>query len=263
MAVSAKLIDLIDGPLDGGTAGEVGRRFFHALVPFGIRATYARSYSSLPAHHVASYSRISPAGWEKAYADENFDRVNFMTRALKRTMRPFVWSTVPLIDPGERRLADALHDFRVPDGIAVPCAGPNGEGGVFSLGFERMAGISPAERVAIEIAALTLHNRMSLLARTPSRTASVLTARERDCIAYIAEGKSDNDIAAHLGVSVSTVITHVQNARRKLGAKTRAQAVAVCLASGGLERPRPAPDRQAAAAPAADGYRSSPSSAVE
>lgn len=57
-----------------------------------------------------------------------------------------------------------------------------------------------------------------------------LTARERDALAWVAEGKSDWEIAIILGLSETTVRFHVDNARKKLGAVNRAQAVARLLA---------------------------------
>uniref|UniRef100_UPI0025DF53BB helix-turn-helix transcriptional regulator n=1 Tax=uncultured Phenylobacterium sp. TaxID=349273 RepID=UPI0025DF53BB len=56
-----------------------------------------------------------------------------------------------------------------------------------------------------------------------------LTARERDALSWVAEGKSDWEIAVILGLSETTVRFHVDNARRKLGAVNRAQAVARLL----------------------------------
>ncbi|MEQ1510439.1 MAG: helix-turn-helix transcriptional regulator, partial [Sphingopyxis sp.] len=53
-----------------------------------------------------------------------------------------------------------------------------------------------------------------------------LTRRERDCLAFVAEGKTDWDISVILGLSSTTVRFHIDNARRKLGAVTRAHAVA-------------------------------------
>ena len=53
-----------------------------------------------------------------------------------------------------------------------------------------------------------------------------LTRRERDSIALVAEGKTDWELAVILGVSEATARFHVDNARRKLGAVNRAQAVA-------------------------------------
>lgn len=56
-----------------------------------------------------------------------------------------------------------------------------------------------------------------------------LTARERDALTWVAEGKSDWEIAVILGLSETTVRFHVDNARKKLGAVNRAQAVARLL----------------------------------
>lgn len=49
---------------------------------------------------------------------------------------------------------------------------------------------------------------------------------------YVAQGHTDAGIAPLLGVSVSTVHFHVENAKKKLNAKTRAQAVAVAVHLG-------------------------------
>ncbi|RWD54623.1 MAG: LuxR family transcriptional regulator, partial [Mesorhizobium sp.] len=51
-------------------------------------------------------------------------------------------------------------------------------------------------------------------------------ARERDSLALVAEGKTDWEISVILGIAEATVRFHVDNARRKLGAVNRAQAVA-------------------------------------
>lgn len=56
-----------------------------------------------------------------------------------------------------------------------------------------------------------------------------LTRRERDCLRWIAQGKSNPDIAERLGVSTRTVKFHAENAIRKLDAKTRTEAVAIAL----------------------------------
>jgi DNA-binding CsgD family transcriptional regulator len=55
------------------------------------------------------------------------------------------------------------------------------------------------------------------------------TAREREVLALLAGGATDGQIAAMLELSPATVQTHVRNAKAKLGAKTRAQAVALAI----------------------------------
>jgi DNA-binding CsgD family transcriptional regulator len=48
----------------------------------------------------------------------------------------------------------------------------------------------------------------------------------------LASGATDVQIAAWLSLSPATVQTHVRNAKAKLGARTRAQAVALALQRG-------------------------------
>jgi DNA-binding CsgD family transcriptional regulator len=58
------------------------------------------------------------------------------------------------------------------------------------------------------------------------------TVRERQILSMLASGNTDADIAKRLELSPATVQTHVRNAKAKLGARTRAQAVAMALRGG-------------------------------
>jgi DNA-binding CsgD family transcriptional regulator len=58
------------------------------------------------------------------------------------------------------------------------------------------------------------------------------TAREREVLELLANGATDDQIAAALALSPATVQSHVRNAKAKLGARTRAQAVALALQRG-------------------------------
>jgi DNA-binding NarL/FixJ family response regulator len=65
-----------------------------------------------------------------------------------------------------------------------------------------------------------------------------LTEREREVLALVAQGLSNEDIASHLTVSPHTVKTHVNRAMAKLGAHDRAQLVVIAYESGLLSPPR-------------------------
>jgi putative nucleotidyltransferase with HDIG domain len=69
--------------------------------------------------------------------------------------------------------------------------------------------------------------------RAPT-TPSPLSAREVEVLRRLAEGKVYKQIARELGVSTSTVRTHLHNIYPKLGAGDRAQAVLVASARGWL-----------------------------
>jgi DNA-binding NarL/FixJ family response regulator len=58
-----------------------------------------------------------------------------------------------------------------------------------------------------------------------------LSPRELEVVTLLAEGLADKQIAAQLGVSETTVKSHLRQAYEKLGAADRAQAVAIALRS--------------------------------
>jgi DNA-binding NarL/FixJ family response regulator len=70
----------------------------------------------------------------------------------------------------------------------------------------------------------------------PAPTLDVLTEREREVMALVAEGLTNDEIAERLYVSPMTAKTHVSRAMTKLGARDRAQLVVFAYESG-LVRP--------------------------
>lgn len=62
--------------------------------------------------------------------------------------------------------------------------------------------------------------------------AMALSSREIECLEWLARGLLDDRIAASLGISCSTVRLHLKNARVKLGARTREQALVLALQRG-------------------------------
>jgi DNA-binding NarL/FixJ family response regulator len=70
----------------------------------------------------------------------------------------------------------------------------------------------------------------------PTEGLQQLTAREREVMALVAAGLSNDDIARRLFMSPATAKTHVSRAMVKLGARDRAQLVVIAYESG-LVRP--------------------------
>jgi DNA-binding NarL/FixJ family response regulator len=70
----------------------------------------------------------------------------------------------------------------------------------------------------------------------PTKGLEQLTAREREVMALVAAGLSNDEIAQRLFVSPATAKTHVSRAMVKLGVRDRAQLVVIAYESG-LVRP--------------------------
>jgi len=62
--------------------------------------------------------------------------------------------------------------------------------------------------------------------------AHTLTIRERDVLCFLAQGMMTAKIAETMGIAEVTVNKHFKSARKRLGAATREQALAIAMASG-------------------------------
>jgi two-component system NarL family response regulator len=59
-----------------------------------------------------------------------------------------------------------------------------------------------------------------------------LSDRQLQILALVAEGRTDNEIALQLYISVKTVTWHVSNARTRLQARSRTHAVVLAMQQG-------------------------------
>jgi PAS domain S-box-containing protein len=127
---------------------------------------------------------------------------------------------------------EGLFHFRVPDGSVVP------------VEFSATANVVPGRHLSVVMPqsgpAEAVHPEAPsevgwtrLVARQTEKPP--LTAREHEVIALVAAGLQGGEIAARLTVSPETIKSHVQNAMTKLGAHTRAHAVAIALSTGQID----------------------------
>lgn len=66
---------------------------------------------------------------------------------------------------------------------------------------------------------------------------AVLSPREGEVMALLAGGLKGPQVAERLRISSDTVRTHIENAMQKLGARTRVQAIAICIEHGLIDIP--------------------------
>ncbi len=217
----------------------VGRLLLDAIEPFGARSVFSASFPLRPGSTAKEFIagrdlfvQISPRGWVDGYHRHGLHARNPIIFAPTRRATAFRWT-----DPGFDDLKgwagfELARELGIADGIAVPCHGPDNRVGVVSFGFERFD-LSPRDKLTISLAAMLAHERMkALMPAHATFKVPALTPRERDCLAFVAEGHSDAEIGERLGISQNTAHDYVENAKRKLGARTRAQAVAKLFAYG-------------------------------
>ncbi len=110
--------------------------------------------------------------------------------------------------------------------ITVGLDGPLSHTRVFLLARSGGRDFEAADCLVLDVLRPYLAQRYEV---TRSRVASagfpVLTTREREIIALVAEGRTNADIAGCLGIACGTVRRHLENAYAKLGVHTRTAAV--------------------------------------
>lgn len=235
-----KAFDLLANCSWDGSLQAFGEAYLDALRPFGAKSLWSRSFQLTRNWHdpevsgryvTDDHARIRQADWQGSAAQRYADRHCPLAMGAARYQRPFFASEVA---PRESRAYvdywAAMAEFDVHDTFAASYFGPGRIATALSIWFTG-TDFSPAELQAIRLSTVIAIDHLRAHEPEDDATPS-LTPRERDCLAFVAEGKSDWEISVILAVSQSTVKFHVDNARRKLGAVNRAHAVARFLTAG-------------------------------
>jgi len=145
------------------------------------------------------------------------------------------WRPTGLFDAIDCRAVAA--DPNLGEAIVTPVHQPRGLVGALVWCSREPIGVAEvfAERAehlqALALRLVATHNE----ARGRPRNAMVpqtLTRREVQCLRWASAGKTDSEIGAILGVSVSTVRFHLRNAAGKLGGTGRAQSIQIAAGLG-------------------------------
>jgi DNA-binding NarL/FixJ family response regulator len=116
-----------------------------------------------------------------------------------------------------RELVEALGDAQAFEVVsATPTAEAIAESVDIVVTARASRGLERASRAAVET----------------SRPLPSLTQREREILSLLADGLGNKQIAAQLGISPSTVKTHLEVVFDKLDVTSRAEAVAVAVRRG-------------------------------
>lgn len=219
--------------------------FHSALEPLGVTYFQSRLYRrprgtlTSQAHWNAGgvVQRVARDGW---VGSAGFDYICLTCNPLLQPIRDgqtrYRFSDFARRDRREfQDYWDALSEAGFSEALCATAYGPDRAIASFHIGIDHKDPDADTA-FAIQTAALIVAERMisqapDVLPEVPlGPTEPALSARERDALMFVAEGKTEWEISKILGVAESTARFHVDNARRKLGAVNRAHAVARLLA---------------------------------
>lgn len=135
-----------------------------------------------------------------------------------------------LTPPEHRANAEALWDAFMREGmqegtfeLMMP------DGARLAVDYSATANVEPGQHLSILMFPPLSRDAPAF---SGSERRGVLTEREREVLGMVAMGRGTSWIAAELGISDSTVETHVRHCLEKLGARNRAHAIALGLEAG-------------------------------
>ena len=175
-----------------------------------------------------------PRSWLSLYLEQGFHLVDPVFRKHFGEYGSQVWSQTyrEVTRKEEKEFIDCARNFGLGEGVTMGYRPPfRTAGSCFSFPGRE---IPRHERhmVLLECLLPHLHGAISKLFSPPSFAGVPLTAREKEVLSWKKEGRTAREISRALKISERTVVFHLRNSMRKLGARNSAQAMATALSLG-------------------------------
>ncbi|MDE2753801.1 MAG: autoinducer binding domain-containing protein [Gemmatimonadota bacterium] len=178
-----------------------------------------------------------PQQWVERHIEQDYGRIDPVVERVLVEMRPFVWpadSSSP--DPRRQQLLDEARAFGHMDGIVLPIRDRHGAVGAFTgVACDEDRVRDAVQHHAQELLAAAWDAHEFAVDRVRGERDggdAALTLREKECLLWTLEGKTAQDIAAILNLSVFTVNRHAHNATHKLGSLNKHHAAMQAFRAG-------------------------------
>ena len=231
--------DFAESVTSCATLGDVGELFRKEVERHGFTSSACRVVVRTRS---GAESRVLFRNWPKSWAElsdqKSLAAASFVTTEVHRRMTPFTWLDVRearTFTTGEQAVWDHAKGWGWRNGFVMPLHGPHGYVASVSMAsIERDLDLGPIRRAGLQMIALLAHERCQALADVApiEIPLNAMSARELECLRWVAAGKTDWEIGMILSISAATAKFHIDRARAKLGASNRAEAAARLVLSG-------------------------------
>jgi LuxR family quorum sensing-dependent transcriptional regulator len=207
----------------------------NASKPFGLWTVRAGSIlirGEATENHF--YFDNSPPEWQALYNKEVVADDPLIVQA-RRRIEPFTRTELkadPDLPEPVRQAFAITHAHGWLDGFAIPIHGPGGYVALISFAGGEID-LDPTDRAILVAIAHGAHARaLELYAQRHGPTHEPLSAREVQVMRLVASGRTDREIGQLLEIAETTAHFHVEQAKRKLNARSRSQAVGTLILEG-------------------------------
>lgn len=244
MSSIRKALDFIETAEGVASMDEMEAALQPVLADFGVRHYTLLAMTRRPNNSARTpqvLTKGSDPDWSAYYRDSGFFNCDAAVHWALQRPDPFTWEEVEgrrLSRPAQALFAETRAHMGVDGGLVLPLHDTHGFAGLVAF-FHEQRRLAPDVRKALRLIGLYASERARELCDLGAENGvddvvCPLTDRQREALAYAAMGKSDWDVAQILGLSEKTVNHHFERAKKTLGVKTRAQAVAIAVHRGWL-----------------------------
>jgi LuxR family quorum-sensing system transcriptional regulator CciR len=227
---SLQSIDSLEGLGDAlaETCGRLGCRYY------ALSQHVDFLHAPISAFRLHNY----PEGWQDWFDSQRLGVSDPIHRASHVTAYGFRWTAVQRLirlSKRDRHILSEAYAHGIGDGFTVPGNVPGETLGSCSFAC-RSGDIMPERYIPFAQLAgqLLFETGRRLAVQRPLSSKPALTDRQIECIVWVGRGKTDWEIARILGVSHTTVIEHLRNARERYDASTRSMLTVRALYDGAV-----------------------------
>jgi DNA-binding CsgD family transcriptional regulator len=216
------ILDMKKSPTLSGLE-QVAAPLFETLgLPSFALATFFRADRSANTKVLAG--RFHPE-WSRRYIERGYARSSTISREIMTASSPYTWSDAIRrrgLTPDQAEIWNEAAAFGLTDGLFTPVRWADGSYAAVVAAGEKPDLADPMLLLGAEMLSAYYASEARRLIN-PGLASPALSKRQRECLAWVREGKSSAAISAILGISVATVDEHVAEACRRLGVRTRVQ----------------------------------------
>jgi LuxR family quorum sensing-dependent transcriptional regulator len=231
------VLDFIDGLETMSTADEAWNALLSFSQRYGLRFGGLADIPSAGESLDDTVLCVSwPEEWRERYFHQNYVQKDPAVLHMFRTPEPYTWADTlecPEYTRSQRRIVEEAAEFGMTGGLIVPILGLRSGTAIVSMAGDN-PDLSTRERAELHLAAIYAHGRIRALSASKRRATALpaLSLRERECLQWVAVGKSDWEIGEILDISEKTANFHIEQVKRKYNVATRVQAVVQALRGG-------------------------------
>ncbi|MEW7006185.1 MULTISPECIES: helix-turn-helix transcriptional regulator [unclassified Lentilitoribacter] len=207
---------------------------------FGM-TSFGISGIPLPGEDMRPYFMLNgwDVEWQARYINQGYVHTDPVIHRCTHSIEPFCWADATngrKLSPNAQKIMNEARAFDMLYGFAIPIHSIKGQQAIVTFGTDHYD-LSEEDEAALHMIAIYAHAQLRKFKRTATpealpRDVSRITPREKECLLWASEGKTNDDVAEILSISRSMVETHLARAGSKLNTCGKTHLIAEAIRSG-------------------------------